>query len=314
MTEREHRHNPVARPWYRRAWFSWIVVIIIAAVCIGILVWPVAAMDNQSYCTSCKAMKPAAKTLAASAHKGISCTECHIPPGVTASVRWRLKEAENVWADYLSMPTASGREHLPTNANCLQCHPLAEIPNETQGVRMNHAEHLKLRNLLCADCHDTVSHKRPGQSDRVKMLTCAMCHNEQGAPNDCGFCHPAPPASSHAPDFSKQHGREARANPEECLRCHHDKKTFCDACHGYPPPSHYSGQWRYTHGDEATADPANCKACHDDAYCAQCHKVSHPSDWLEVHGTIAAKSPTGCEVCHPQAMCDECHEKLEVTP
>ena len=165
MTERELRHRPATRPWYRRAWFSWIVVIAIAVVAVAILVFPVAAMDDQSYCTSCKAMKPAEKTLAASAHAGIDCTKCHIPPGAVAASRWRLTEAKNVWADYLGMPSTVEKEHVPANANCLECHPLSGIPNETAGVRMNHEEHLKLRNLLCVDCHDTVSHKQPGQRE-----------------------------------------------------------------------------------------------------------------------------------------------------
>ena len=139
MTERDLRHRPVPRPWYRKAWFTWLVVIGVAVVFVAILVYPVAAMDDQSYCTSCKAMKPAEKTLAASAHTGIDCTQCHIPPGVVAASKWRLTEAKNVWADYLGMPSTAEKEHTPTNANCLECHPLSGIPDETAGVRMNHA-------------------------------------------------------------------------------------------------------------------------------------------------------------------------------
>ncbi len=314
MAERDHRHQPVPRPWYRSAWFTWLVVIALAVVVLAVLVLPVAAMSSESYCTSCKAMKPAEKTLANSAHRGITCTECHIPPGVAAASRWRLREAKNIWADYLGMPATSDKGHLPTNANCLSCHPLEGIPNETNGVRMNHEQHLDLRGLLCTDCHNTVSHKLPGQQEGVRMLTCAMCHNEQGAPNGCGFCHAVPPASEHAPDFMKEHGKKALVNEADCLRCHHDKQAFCDKCHGLPPSSHYSGTWRYTHGSDATDDPANCKACHDDAYCAQCHSVDHPSGWLEIHGGIAKQGPEACLVCHPQGMCDACHEKNGVTP
>jgi len=312
LTERQYRHNPAPRPWYRRAWFTWVVVIVIAAIGIGVLVWPVAAMNNTSYCTSCKAMQPAAKTLAQSAHKGIDCTECHIPPGAAAAVKWRVGEAKNVWADYLNMPTAAQKGSAPTNANCERCHPVSAIPNESNGVRMNHEQHLKLRNLRCIDCHDTVSHKLPGQKSGVSMLTCEMCHRKEGtAPSDCGFCHPVPPKSDHAPNFMKDHGKEALANPQECLRCHHDQ-NFCDACHDYPPPSHYSGDWRYTHGKDATADPANCEACHDKAFCSQCHQVDHPTDWIQTHGAIAAKGQSACLVCHPQSMCDQCHEQRGV--
>lgn len=317
MTERDYRHHPNPRPWYRRAWFSWVVAIVIAAVFVGILVWPVAAMSDQAYCTSCKAMEPAEKTLSQSPHEGMDCTICHIPSGIVPSIRWRVKEARNVWADRLGMPVSADVEDVPANANCLQCHPLSGIPNESDGVRMNHAEHLEIRNLHCIDCHGAVSHKLPGQSPGVSMVTCSMCHSEQGtAPDACDFCHPEPPASEHAPDFTTEHGTQARANPDECLRCHHDKESFCDACHGYPPPSHYSGRWRYTHNDDAASDPANCQACHDRAYCAQCHQVNHPENWLDFHGNIADKSPEACLVCHPQSMCDTCHEEngVEVAP
>lgn len=314
MAETDHRHTPAPRPWYRSPWFAWLVGVGLAVVVVGILVFPVAAMDTVSYCSSCKAMKPAEKTWSASPHSEVTCTECHVPPGVVAASRWRLNEARNVWADYLGMTAASDKEHLPSNANCLKCHPLSGIPNETDDVRMDHATHLELRGLLCADCHDTVSHKRPGQAAGVQMLTCTMCHNEQGAPEQCDFCHPAPPASEHAPDFMTSHGQEALLNEAECLRCHHDRKSFCDGCHGYPPASHYSGRWRYTHGPSAEADPTNCTACHDDAYCAQCHSVNHPAAWPDTHGAIAAKGPQACLVCHPQGMCDACHEENGVSP
>jgi nitrate/TMAO reductase-like tetraheme cytochrome c subunit len=316
LTEREYRHRPVQRSWYRRAWFTWVVVIALAAIFIGILVYPVAAMDDQSYCTSCKAMQPAAETLAASPHNGVDCNECHMPSGTVASAMWKLGEAKNVWADYLNMPTSAQKGDTPSNANCERCHPVSTIPDEGGSVRMDHELHLDLRNLNCVDCHDTVSHQLPGQKSGVSMLTCSMCHRAEGtAPSDCDFCHETPPESDHAPDFMKDHGKQALADPEQCLRCHHDKQQFCDACHDSPPPSHYSGDWRYGHGKDAEADPANCEACHDDAYCSQCHQVDHPSDWQQTHGATAAKGKNACLVCHPQSMCDRCHEKegVEVT-
>ena len=313
MTESGHRHRPTPRAWYRSTWFTWLVVLVIAVAFVAILVLPVAARDSVDYCTSCKAMQPAEKTWAQGAHKDVSCTQCHIPPGVVAASRWRYNEARNVWADYLGMTGTSDKGHLPSNANCLKCHPLSKIPNEKNGVRMNHAEHLRLRGLNCSDCHATVSHKRAGQPEGVSMVTCAMCHNEQGAPDGCDFCHVAPPPSQHAPNFMADHGKKALLNEADCLRCHHDRKSFCDKCHGFPPASHFSGRWRYTHGPDAIADPISCEACHDKAYCAQCHSVNHPSTWLQTHGGIAKQGPSACLVCHPQGMCDACHEQSGVT-
>ena len=123
-----------------------------------------------------------------------------------------------------------------------------------------------------------------------------------------------PATATHPPDYSKDHGRFARINEAECLRCHHDRKAFCDACHAKPTPEHYSGTWRYTHGAKASADRAACLGCHgEQSFCAQCHQVDHPADWLSSHGEIAAKGSDSCLVCHPRSMCLQCHEEEGVS-
>jgi len=312
LTEGGHRYPLKPRAWYRRPWVSAVVVIAFVVVVGALLIIPVSATGTLSYCSSCKAMRPAETTWAVSSHKDVQCTSCHIPPGFVAQANWRMNEAKNIWASYLGVERAADKGHLPGNSNCLKCHPLQKIPNEKDGVRMSHEVHIKLRNLVCADCHDYVSHKKSGQLAGVTMQLCPMCHNEQGAPDRCDFCHVAPPQNVHQPNYLKDHGREARLNEAECLRCHHDKKAFCDPCHAFPPAPHFSGTWRYNHGAAAGKDGTNCKACHGEAYCAQCHSVSHPSDWDTLHGPISAKGPSACLVCHPQGMCDACHKQRGV--
>jgi nitrate/TMAO reductase-like tetraheme cytochrome c subunit len=313
LAEGDHRY-PVKPPvWYRRRWFSALVVIVFFVAVAVVVVAPVSATDTLSYCSSCKETQAAERTWEQSAHREVECTSCHVPPGFAAQASWRLEEAKNIWASYLGVDRSPDRGHLPGNANCLKCHRLESIPDESQGVRMSHELHVNLRNVNCADCHDYVSHRKPGQSARVTMQTCPMCHNEQGAPDRCDFCHSAPPADAHRPDYLQEHGEEARLNTDACLRCHHDKETFCDACHALPPENHYSGTWRYTHSADAEDDPANCEACHDEAYCAQCHTVTHPSDWETQHGPASAQAPEGCLVCHAQGMCDDCHGERGVT-
>ena len=315
MTEREyHGHLVKPRPWYRRPWFSAAVIAVFFVIVLAVVVVPVGATDTLSYCTSCKATKPAAKTWEQSAHKDVGCASCHVPSGFVAGAKWRLNEAKNIWASYLGVDRTADKGEVPGNANCLECHALDKIPDEKNGVRMSHEKHVDLRNLKCADCHDYVSHKKPGQAERVTMETCPMCHNEQGAPDRCDFCHPAPPTDSHQPDYLKEHGREARLNEGACLRCHHDKKAFCDECHALPPADHYSGTWRYSHNDEAEEDIASCEACHSQDYCAQCHSVTHPDDWEFQHGSVSSQGPEGCLVCHPRGMCEACHEERGVTP
>jgi hypothetical protein len=181
---------------------------------------------------------------------------------------------------------------------------------------MPHEVHVNLRNLTCADCHDKVAHPKPGEATGVSMAVCSMCHNTQGAPSDCSFCHITPPSTDvHPKDYLTTHGQQALVDEAGCFRCHHDKKQFCDACHAKPTPDHFSGTWRYTHGPAATKNRAGCLGCHDeDTFCEQCHRVSHPADWEKAHGTVAAQDPGACLVCHPQGMCDRCHEQNGVKP
>lgn len=314
MTERGHRYPVKPRVWYRKRWFDASVIILFFVVVAAVVVVPVSATDTLSYCASCKVTQRAEKTWELSPHKDVSCTSCHVPPGRVAQAKWRLGEAKNIWASYLGVDRVADKGQVPGNANCLKCHALSKIPDEQAGVHMSHQVHVRLRGLTCADCHDSVSHTKPGQSNGVTMQTCPMCHNQEVAPARCDFCHPAPPQNAHRPDYLKEHGREARLNVDACLRCHHDKEHFCDACHATPPADHFSGTWRYTHNTVAVKDPTSCDACHSRDYCAQCHSVTHPSDWETEHGPLAAQGPGACLVCHPQSMCDACHEKRGVTP
>ena len=148
------------------------------------------------------------------------------------------------------------------------------------------------------------------------MAVCSMCHNTEGAPSDCEFCHITPPsADAHPKDYLETHGSQALADPESCARCHHSEAEFCDPCHAKPTPDHFSGTWRYAHGPTATKDPLGCTGCHDaDTFCEQCHKVRHPSDWVQTHGRVAAQDEGACRVCHPQGMCADCHQKMGVKP
>ena len=313
MTDKGHQYPVKPRVWYRKPWFSMLVIGVFFVAVAAVVVVPVGATETLSYCASCKVTKQAERTWRHSAHKDVACTSCHIPSGFVSQAKWRVSEAKNIWASYLGVDRTADKGQLPTNENCLKCHPLEKIPDEQRGVRMSHKLHVDLRGLTCADCHDSVSHKKPGQSAGVTMQTCPMCHNDKVAPGDCDFCHAAPPADAHRPDYLKEHGREARLNVEACLRCHHDKKNFCDACHALPPADHFSGTWRYTHKTDATKNPESCDACHSQAYCAQCHSVRHPSDWETQHGSVAAQGPSACLVCHPQSMCDTCHEQRGVS-
>jgi nitrate/TMAO reductase-like tetraheme cytochrome c subunit len=311
-----HRYQPVPRKWYRTTWFTSVVVAAFVIAVVVILVLPVWAMDTPDYCSSCKATQAAGESWAESPHSTVSCTECHVPPGVVDAVEWRTRESLNVWADYLNVPQVPTRGERPGNDNCLKCHDVENLPPDNGVVRMPHQAHVDLRNLTCADCHTQVAHPKPGKSgDEVSMAVCSMCHEEASATDQCDFCHLEEQETDvHPKDYLETHGRQALDDPESCLRCHHSEESFCDPCHANPTPDHFSGDWRYAHGTTAEKDPLGCTGCHEEeTFCMECHQVQHPDDWLQVHGGIAAKSEEACLVCHPSSMCDRCHQQEGVT-
>ena len=315
LPDRGHRYRPAPRPWYRATWLTSLVVLGFIAVVVVIVVIPVWATDTPSYCMSCKATKPAGLAWEQSTHTKVSCVRCHVPPGWSNAVKWRSREWLNIWADYLNVPRVPSKGSRPGSENCLTCHSLNGIPGRSGGIRMPHQVHVDLRDLTCADCHNQVAHPTVASAGTgVSMAVCSMCHNQDGAPADCSFCHiTAPPKDVHPKDYLDTHGRQALLDEASCMRCHHSKAEFCDPCHERPTPDHFSGTWRYTHGATAKKDPIGCTGCHSkDTFCEQCHRVSHPDDWPQTHGGIARESAGACLVCHPQGMCGRCHAQRGV--
>ncbi len=325
MEDETHQPPPrlSARPrhWYRSPWAATLLVLGFLVPLGVVLVIPVWATDTPEYCSSCKATAQAGASWSRSSHAGVSCVTCHVPPGLGPALRWRAREWLNVWADKMRVPRTAQRADTPDAAACLKCHPLSSLPDRGGGVVMPHAMHVRLRGLVCADCHDQVAHPvgaGAAAGSGASMTTCTMCHHEGDRPAPCTLCHLSPPpADVHPPGYLKTHGREALRDETGCLRCHHDKARFCDACHARPPADHFSGSWRYAHAASVARDPVRCRGCHDrDFFCDQCHRVKHPTDWRKTHGASAAGSAGACLVCHPRAMCDRCHARrgVEVAP
>jgi nitrate/TMAO reductase-like tetraheme cytochrome c subunit len=299
----------------RRPRSPWVATVVIIAILIAVavLLWiPVAATSTSSYCSSCKATEAAGASWEQSVHAKVECVECHIPPGFGEQLKWRTREWLNIWADYMNVPRVDQEGQRPGNENCTPCHDMSTIGDEHSTVRLPHQRHTEISGLVCADCHDKVSHGARDEAGDVSMAVCGMCHDESGDPAACEFCHLEPQnvEDTHPDDYIETHGEEARADDgASCLRCHHDAEAFCDECHARPTADHFSGTWKYTHRTVAEQDREGCLGCHDeDTFCEQCHRVSHPDDWIESHGPVAGEGGGSCLTCHPQSMCDRCHE------
>ena len=235
----------VDEPRGRSRRFAAVMVAIVVCVVAIILLIPVAATSSSSYCGSCHSMKQAYRSWQRGAHSAVPCSECHIPPGAVAAVKWRTTEARNIWLTYLNMKPARDTQPRPASENCEKCHPLKGLMGIPGKIRMPHARHINQNNLECIDCHDHTAHAAPGESSAVSMAPCTMCHEQTTDTDRCDFCHYTPPVTgkSHPTDFLTEHGSLAIANERDCLRCHHNKKDFCDGCHEKPTPGHYSGNW-----------------------------------------------------------------------
>jgi len=296
----------------RRTWLAGFAVLVLVVIGLVILLTPVAATSSSSYCGSCHSMKQAYASWKLGEHSAVACSACHVPLGVAASLKWRTKEARNIWMNYLNMQPRNDKQPRPASENCIKCHPLKGLMGIPGKIRMPHAKHINSNNLECIDCHDHTAHAaRGGQSNAVSMAPCTMCHEQTQDPNQCGFCHYTPPVQgkSHPTDYLQEHGKLALQNEQDCLRCHHNKKQFCDGCHAKPTPGHYSGNWPYAHGKEAAKDRGRCLGCHTEKQlCDQCHTVDHPADWATSHAPVAAKGTRSCLVCHPRQMCVDCHD------
>ena len=193
----------------------WLVAagVAVAAIVVAVLLFvPVVATSSSTYCGSCHSMKQAYASWERGAHSSVPCAECHIPPGTVAAVKWRTTETRNIWLSYLNMKPAKASQPRPASENCIKCHPLKGLMGMAGEIRMPHARHLNQNNLECVDCHDHTAHAAPGQSDKVSMAPCTMCHEQTTQPDQCGFCHYTPPVTgkSHATDFIAEHGKLAQ--------------------------------------------------------------------------------------------------------
>jgi nitrate/TMAO reductase-like tetraheme cytochrome c subunit len=301
----------------RRSWLAGFTVAVLVVIGVVVLLTPVAATSSSTYCGSCHAMRVAYRSWQRGPHSSVACSGCHVPLGVTASLKWRTKEARNIWFTYLNMQPSAQKQPVPSSANCLKCHPLQGLMGVPGTIRMPHDTHITQQNLECVDCHDHTSHPAPGTNTTgVSMAVCTMCHQETLDPAKCTYCHYTQPVAgeSHPMDFLKEHGELALNNEQDCLRCHHNKAQFCDACHAKPTQGHYSGDWPYVHGREAAKDRSACLGCHSEKQlCDQCHTADHPADWATSHASVAAKGDRSCLVCHPRQMCVDCHAAEGVT-
>jgi len=252
---------------------------LIFAVIIGLVALlsvSLAATSQPGFCNSCHEMKNDYQAWKASAHKDVSCTSCHIEPGIVNFLHHKVVALNEVVAHIrgsFETPINKGSA-LSEKMSPLLCTSCHESPGKESNERLkfDHTLHSKT-GFNCTYCHNRVGH--PGMEEyesRINMPFCINCHKKEDGPTRCSVCHPSEfelkPASHTGGKWLKTHGKD---DTSECSNCHFDEKSFCMDCHGLPMP-HEKG-WRTAHGKDKSL-LETCEKCHDKPRdCTACHDL-----------------------------------------
>lgn len=209
-------------------------------------------------------------TWAESAHKGVPCQSCHVPPGVISQGGYDLRMVGAFYVSLVAPDARLSKFETPTIAACEVCHANLITTSPSGDLKIPHRAHVDVLNVPCARCHQYLVHQlSPEGKHTPTMATCLVCHDGQQAKNACSTCHTAkaaPPGHSGA-DWLVVHPQ--KTTEIDCNKCHQWKATWCADCHLQRPTSH-AADWRTSHG-AAVKVRRNCEACHAAPFCVNCH-------------------------------------------
>jgi hypothetical protein len=144
------------------------------AVSIAVVVLVVAAASAFAYtrrtgfcASSCHEMRPFARSLCLSAHRGLACAPCHQDPGVrnTLAAEWKgiVSVARHVGGAKTVEIEGIDATKVPSR-RCLVCHPWHKLqrPVKLGTAQFDHLSHARVD---CVTCHLRTAH--PGAAGAV---------------------------------------------------------------------------------------------------------------------------------------------------
>lgn len=295
------------------------------------------AMEVSSaptFCGSCHVMTPYYESWQGSSHAGIACVDCHIPPGVTATLRKKY-EALSMVTSYFTGSYGSRPWAEVDDAACLECHERrllvgAELFGE---ILFDHASHLtelrRGKRLQCTSCHAQIVQ---GSHITVTPTTCILCHFKGEEPGTgtarCGICHQTPERIVDARGYQFDHGDVTRFGIA-CESCHTPAspeaggvpRERCRTCHNDPVRLAEYDQSDSLHRIHVSEHKVECTDCHLEiehiaprhleatrSDCATCHRGGHApqrSLYAGVSGKgvepmpdVMYRAGVRCEGCH----------------
>lgn len=220
----------------------------------------------------------------ASAHKTVSCSQCHTSPGDRSVVGCTSCHDHDVVAMQEVHGTMPG--YAWDSPACLSCHARSENPGTLDHPFFPTAANTKHEGVSCTECHAS-------RQDRTAMA-CITCHEHEQARTD--------DQHQGVPDYAYDSG--------SCVLCHRQAQVPGVIDHASyfpidPPATHALG----TAVDNAGFSPNTtiaCASCHTEPTnrasvgCLDCH--AHAEDVLATtHAAIPgyAWTTSNCLFCHP---------------
>ncbi|MBK6910422.1 MAG: NapC/NirT family cytochrome c [bacterium] len=315
-----------------------LVLFASSIVIVFSLLFFVKVTSQPSFCRSCHVMEPYFAAWETSTHHNVTCTECHIPPGLEGTVHSKFLALSMVANYFTGVYKRSKPWAEIEDANCLRqgCHDtrLLQSTEDFRGVKFDHKPHLEQirrgKQLRCTSCHSNIVQ---GEHITVNESTCFTCHfkpDSVGAPtalSGCTKCH-NPPTGTMAADTSFDH-TQMLARHVDCQSCHASEvvgdgfvpRERCNSCHSELQHIERYDDHEFVHQKHVTDRKVECTACHiqirhgkeavafagEQRRCSECH--GGPDDAVErvwrgdlpglpLAPSTMARAGMDCESCH----------------
>ena len=309
----------------KRGWFQFVLLVMVGGM-IGFAEYSM----SPEFCRSCHIMEPYYQAWRKSAHRDVSCSDCHFEPGLLNTLKGKF-EASSQAVKYLTNTYGSKPHAEVQDASCLRdgCHDRSslksaakwEVPRQRGGhvtIRFDHTTHLKPdrrgKKLRCVSCH---SQTVRGQHMIVTLDNCFLCHfrglkHGQSEPllGGCRSCHDAPKDKIRLATGEFEHGQYIKRGVA-CESCHSDSvsgdgavpRQVCWTCHNRSAQVAQYNDMTTVHDNHVTKHKVECSNCHIQIE----HKLSTGPAY------VPFKPGSRYEVLH-KGTCGQCHEATHAGP
>lgn len=295
---------------------------------LGVTYGAIAATSTPSFCKSCHEMGPEHITYSASAHSEISCTQCHIGPGVVNTMVHKVEALKEVYYHVVGPPDPIVQTVGVPNKNCEQCHSQNRLVTATGDLVVEHGKHID-KKIPCITCHSGVAHSKiverglntqkdldkwtPEVAEKLmgkqymapNMGTCIDCHDQvnQGKEpwKDQAY---SLPENTHGKKHEEKEGEESGEHEAEAAELSADEAKKV---------SHEKTQNIILQaiGKQQTDVKISmeCKTCHLEVSTPE----NHQNDvWNQNHGGTAAQTLDKCLNCHQDSKWIKKFEKQDI--